>query len=518
VPEYLKALIVILGLAITTFWLAREQACVISMPTKEYANRRNLWLALTLGAFLAQNFWVFSVFSCLVVYYVATKTENSMALFLFVLFAVPPIANTLPGIGGVQQIFSVSHSRILAVIVLLPAFIRLRNLTDSEKFGTSWTDRLLLGYLVLPLILQISVDSWTNTVRYGLYSITDVFLPYYVASRGIKTIAAWRDTIMSFILAVTILSVVAIFEYIRHWLLYSTIPSQLGVDWDFGGYMLRAESVRALASAGHAIVLGYILMVGLAFYICSQSLIPNKKFRMLGFAIISAALLATAARGPWVGAVAVGVVLLLTGQKRASRAMQLIVAVTVMVGLLMMTTWGSEFLSYLPFVGTTESESVIYRQRLFDVSVQVIALNPVFGSFDYLRNPLMMQMVQGEGIIDLVNSYLGIALTYGLLGLTLFSGVFITGGYRVLKTMKLTNPGDELNTLARAILAALIGVLITIATASSVSFIALLYWILAGFCMAYSKSVDASTTAHLSHARIFDSSLKNRYIAEGILH
>jgi hypothetical protein len=493
VPEYLKALIVIMGLALPTFWLARKQVCEVAIPTEEYNQRRNLWIALTLGAFLATNFWVYSIFSCVVVYYVSTKTKNSMALFLFVVFAVPPISNPIPGIGGVQQIFSVSHARILAVMVLLPAYIKVRGQTNTDKFGKSWTDRMIIGYLVLPLVLQVSVDSWANSVRYVLYSLTDVLLPYYVASRAIYTIKDWKDTLMSFTMAVTVLSVVAIFEYSRHWLLYSTVPSQLRVEWDYGSYMSRAESVRALATAGHAIVLGYIVMFGLAFCVFTKNLIPNKKFRLVGFGLILYAIFATAARGPWVGALGVGAVILLTGQDRAKRIGQIAMILPFLTGLLMITTWGSEFLSYLPFIGTTESESVIYRQRLFDISVQVIAMNPILGSFDYLRNPLMQQMMQGDGIIDLVNSYLGIALTYGLLGLTLFTGVFLTGGYSVFRAIQRTSPGDELNTLGRSILAALVGMLITIATASSVSFIALLYWILAGFCVAFEKTVSRAT-------------------------
>jgi O-antigen ligase len=487
VPEYIKALIVILGLSIPIFWIARKQVCDTAVDQIDFDRRRNLWVALTVCSFLTHNFWMYVAISCVMILYVSRKEKNEMALFLFVAFAVPPIAVTIPGFGGIQQIFSVSPTRILVLLILAPAYIKLRKEPGIAAFGKTLADKFLLGYIVLPLVLQINVDTFTNTIRFGLYSITDIFLPYYVASRGIKTLAAWRDTLMSFTVAVALLSAIAIFESTRNWLLYGSVSSQMGIDWDFGQFMLRADSLRAMATAGHAIVLGYILIIGFAFYATSRSWISSKGYqRALGLAIVFG-LIGTAARGPWVGVVAVILTLILTGKNITSRIAQLALAVGVSVSLLSLTTWGTDFLAYLPFVGTAESESVQYRQRLFDVSVQVIGLNPIFGSFDYMRNPLMQQMMQGEGIIDLVNSYLGIALTYGLVGLGLFLGVFLAAAFSMWQTMMSLPKDDEMYTIGRSLFACLAGTLVTIGTASSVTYIALLYWIIAGLSVGYVK-------------------------------
>jgi O-antigen ligase len=501
VPEYIKALIVILGIALPTFWMFRKQACGSSISEEDFDRRRNLWIGITLSSFLAHNFWIHTAISGLMILYAGRKDKNSMALFFFVLFAVPPIAVTIPGIGGIQQIFSVSHTRILAILILIPAYLRLRRQADTEAFGKNITDKLLIGYIFLPLLLQLTVDSWTNTIRFGLYSFTDVFLPYYVASRGIKSLKEWKDTIMSLMTAIAVLSTIAIFESTRKWLLYGSVAPQLGIDWDFGSFMVRSESLRAMATSGHAIVLGYILMIGLAFLVTTRKLSQSGRFQLALAAVMILGLLGTAARGPWVGALAVLMVLLLTGTNRLTRFTQLTVTAGIGFAFLSITTWGSEFLSYLPFVGNSQTESVIYRQLLFDVSLQVIKLNPLLGSFDYMRNPLMQQLIQGEGIIDLVNSYLGIALTYGVIGLCIFSGVFFSGGYKVWKSMKLISNDQVLNAFGRSLLAALAGILITIATASSVTYIALLYWIIAGLCVGYAKLVSNNPQTELSYSK-----------------
>jgi hypothetical protein len=511
VPENIKALIVVLMLAIPIFWIARSQVCEASISFEDFDRRRNLWIMITTSSFLIPNFWLFSAISCVLIFRATRKDSNSMALFLFVVFAVPPLAVTIPGIGGIQQIFSVTHARILAVLVLAPAYFKIRSRPDTEAFGKTLVDKFVVGYIILPLLLQLNVDSLTNTIRFGLYSITDVFLPYYIASRGLRNLLAWKDTLMSFTISVAILSTVAIFEYIKKWPLYGSVSQQMGVDWDFGSFMLRADSLRATATSGHAIVLGYILMIGLAFYALTKNDIRNKWCRILmGIAIVGG-LFATAARGPWVGSFAVVLVLLVTGRKISSRLVQLVAGVSVTVGLLMMTNWGTEFLAYLPFVGTAESESVVYRQRLFDVSVQVIGLHPAFGSFDYMRNPLMQQMMQGQGIIDLVNSYLGIALTHGLVGLGLFLGIFLFSGIKVWKVVRETSKDSHINTLGRCLLASLIGILITIGTASSVSFIALLYWIVAGLCVGYVRFSSSANGRIVASANLNSSETRMQY-------
>ena len=89
-------------------------------------------------------------------------------------------------------------------------------------------DRCLFGYLALQLLLQMSVASFTGIARYAIYSVTDVFLPYYVASRGLRDLRAFRDVVMTLVLAVVVMAPVAVFEYFRHWLLYSGLSASMG--------------------------------------------------------------------------------------------------------------------------------------------------------------------------------------------------------------------------------------------------------------------------------------------------
>jgi O-antigen ligase len=140
----------------------------------------------------------------------------------------------------------------------------------------------------------------------------------------------------------------------------------------------------------------------------------------------------------------------------------------------------------LPFIGSAEAETVDYRQRLFENALIVIERNPLIGSADYLSTPEMQAMVQGEGIVDTVNTYLEVALNSGMIGLSLFLGFFVAiliGLWRA--TIHGAHHKLDLGNCARALTATLLGILVTIGTVSSVEFIPYVYWSFAGLCVAF---------------------------------
>jgi len=250
--EHLRALVVVLLLAGTVFAFARPLACAAAMPDEDFARRRNLWFALTLVAFLAHNFWIFIVFAAALLVFALPAERNRLALYFFVLFAVPAIDDEIPGFGLVEHFFAMDYLRLLALAILLPAWLALRIRPDAEPFGRSSADKLLLAYLVLQLFLQFPHATLTETLRKGVfYAFIDVFLPYYVASRAARDLAALREALMAFVLAALVTAAIALFEFARHWLLYTPLVEALGVDWGLLNYLERGDGVlRAQASTG----------------------------------------------------------------------------------------------------------------------------------------------------------------------------------------------------------------------------------------------------------------------------
>jgi O-antigen ligase len=153
----------------------------------------------------------------------------------------------------------------------------------------------------------------------------------------------------------------------------------------------------------------------------------------------------------------------------------------------------------LPFIGTTSSNTISYRQRLFDNAWIVIQKNPLFGSTTYLQTPEMESMRQGEGIIDIVNTYLALGLNYGLVGVTLFLLIFLILMFKSYRIMnKLPKEEVDLFRLGRVLISILAAILVTIATVSPIDYIPVFYWVFAALTAAYiyiaSQSISEKDT------------------------
>ena len=148
---------------------------------------------------------------------------------------------------------------------------------------------------------------------------------------------------------------------------------------------------------------------------------------------------------------------------------------------------GQEIINLLPFVGQEEQGNIDYRADLLTVSMSVIERNLLFGSSDFLSAPELQVMKQGEGIIDIVNSYIAVALHAGLVGLFFFLGMFATSLLSVRRGMRWARVGGDADgvTLGRALFAILASVMVIIFTVSGIYVVPMIYSILIGLCCYY---------------------------------
>jgi O-antigen ligase len=488
-PEHLRALVYLLILATAVFARARAPATDVAVDVGDFKRRRNLWFALTLVAFLSGDFWVYVFLTAAILLTVLRAEQNPVALFLSLLFVLPPMGLPIPALGILNYLFAMNHVRLLCLTVLLPAFLYLVTRPDRLRFGSIWPDRFLLAYLAISFCVALYATTFTNVLRHSLFlSFLEVFLPYYVASRGLRDIKRLRDTSMTFVVTALVLAAIALFEMFRGWLLYVAVRGALGVPWDLGNYFDRAGTLRAQASTGHPIALGYLMVVGLGFFLYVRTLVTGAWSRRLGLALLLGGLFAAISRGPWIGGAVTALAFVATGRSAGRRMAKYAAAVLVAFPLLQMLPSGRAFIDLLPFIGTVETANIEYRQRLIDVAFDHIWQSPWFGGLDIYSAEGNESLVQAGGFIDLVNTYIGILLGTGFVGLSFFLGFFAaiaTTLYRA--TRRSEEEYDEQSVLARTLLATLLGILVTIFTTSSISVIPIVYWSFAGIAVAFTQ-------------------------------
>ncbi|MEZ5915226.1 MAG: O-antigen ligase family protein [Parvularculaceae bacterium] len=161
------------------------------------------------------------------------------------------------------------------------------------------------------------------------------------------------------------------------------------------------------------ITFGLFLTVGFALSLSVLAASKRKLFPLMAVAALGVGLIVTFSRGPWIGAAFGAFVIAATMDRPLTGLMRLAGAGFVTTIALLMTPMGPKLISMLPFIGDVEPNTISYRQNLFEVGWAYVMKYPFFGSEGYLNAPEMQSLVQGQGIIDIVSSYLQVALDKG---------------------------------------------------------------------------------------------------------
>jgi len=488
-PEHLRALVVILVIASVVFHVARPAAVQV-VPAETFFRWRTAWFGLTLALFLAHNFWVYMLLLVVWARYMASREQHVVGLFLMLLFVAPPVSQTIPGFGVVNQLFPASHYRFLILALLLPMAWVLLQTRSTMRLGESLVDKMVLGYLATICLLAFRDTSITGGLRQVIISIIDFFLPYYVVSRSLRDVEGFRRALFGFAMGAALVSALALFEVMRYWKLYQGVLVALGFNpWQFGGYLERAGVLRPDVTLGNSIVLGYVMMVSVGCYLFLMTSMSGGWRRQLGLALLIGGVIWSLSRGPWVG---LGLLLLafaLTGPKVVGRLLKATALGSAVLLVAAQFPAGQFLLDLLPFLGESETGSVEYRENLLTQALPVVERNLWFGSTDYLSAPEFRVMYSG-GIIDIVNTYLGVALSHGIVGLGLFAGAFFFAILHLWKAIGLAGPqhGDAV-VLGRALLAVLLSIMLVIYTVSSIGAVSTVYWVFLGMAVAYHRMV-----------------------------
>ncbi len=487
-------LIYILGIAALTFGLAKPIFRRFSLES-DFLRRRNVWFVLTITAFLAPNFWVFVVIAVPLFTWAGRKDSNPIALYLLLMHVVPPVQVAIPvpsSIVGINQIFNLDSYRLLSLCILVPAAWGLRRPNSgSSTRRVNSMDFLLLAYGAIQVAFFVRPDtpdaaylhdSATNVLRRAVLFFIDIYVVYFVVSRTRWTRHALLEVLAAFCLACVLMASLAVFEGLRHWLLYA----ELSRNWGGGlSYLERSGVLRAAVSTGHPLALGYLLAIGLGFWLYLRTHIDSMWSRVVCTLLIWLGLLAAYSRGPWIGALLIYVVFVALGPRATPRLIKASALVALVAAVVLVSPLGDRVTQVIPLMGgRVDVASVEYRQRLARRSLELIREHPAFGDQDVYSK--VQDLRQGEGIVDFINTYVEVAVFYGLIGLSLFVGFILVGmvkSYRIARMLRESDP--DLSALGVALVACIIGTLLMISACSFVLGYAKMFYVLGGLAVAY---------------------------------
>jgi len=475
--EHVKILIVITVFGLLGFSLAKK-IYAESIGQVQFNYWRNAWLLVISAACLASNYWLFTGFVMAFGWYSVGKLKDrAIFLYLFLLPALPMLSNELPGFAGIRMIFEFSYPRILSLAILLPLFFRYKN--KILPLRRTATDQYFLMFIIFLIMLSWTrSESITDSLRSMLYVVTDYILPYFVVSRLIDDTKKLQTAFIAIITSVAILASVNIVEHFKYWFVYQELYQSLNISYGgFSAYsMVRDGMLRTSSVFASPIVFGYIAVIVLGFFSGVQ--VKKGVYYKILFLLLLSALVTPLSRGPWVGFIVLIVIFIWYGPRSSSNLMKLIGYGTLSFLLLLMTPYTSKIINLIPFVGSTDSGNISYRQDLFTSSLPVIKNNLFFGDNNFRSAPELQHLVQGQGIIDIVNTYLQIVLEYGLIGLLLFLLIFLQPIHQLILRLKRKELKDDERYLVMALVAILGAIMVIIATVSQIDYIPIYYLII----------------------------------------
>lgn len=458
-----KELIVVLVMTFGAMKLAQPVA-QLYCSMEDFRRRYKVWIALTITVFMAPNFWVFFLVATPFLITLGRRDSNPAAAFLFLLYVLPPISVRVPMIG-LSFLIELNFHLLLTFCVLTPTAWRLwKDRKASRATGWKILDVLLLAYCVLTAFVFLRPEvapgvlmqpTFTDCLRRMFEIFFSLFIPYFVISRTSTNRAAIQDMIASFTIKGAILASVAIFEGARRWLLYGELFSRWGLESTT--YLSRGGDIRAMASAGHPLALGYLLAVAFGFWLYLQESLQSRVSRLAITGLFLFGLLAAYSRGPWVGAIVIFFSFAALGPRSLPKLFKAVAGMLLLGVAVAISPIGAKIASVVPyFGGTVDIGNVVYRETLFERSWQIIVDHPWLGDQQALLE--MQELRQGEGIIDLMNGFVNILLSDGFVGLSLFGFFMVIGIFKAFRVSVAARKRDQdISKLGACLIACILG-------------------------------------------------------------
>ncbi|MEM1381344.1 MAG: O-antigen ligase family protein [Pseudomonadota bacterium] len=440
-----------------------------------------LFIFASAAFFISPNALVFFAFLTVIILASAQRIDP-MVLALFLMVTLPAPGLPFLPLPGVNYLINLTVPLLLGILLLTPAFFRRGG---GHLKGAGTVDALVLAIVVGIFFLDFRNTTFTNDLRTGVQNLLTLGVAYFAFSRVIRTREALEQVVRGFVIAMLIAGCVGIICQVIYWNMYSYKVAKLfdaGIEAKSRGTLLRVTSTFGYAYINYGLVLMCATLAAVPWALRLKS-----RLFQAGFIVLMIfAVFMTASRGPFLAGIVGAFILILALRNSFSRlfiAGMVVVAVGIAASF---TETGQGIIAYLPFIGEQDTED--YRVRLTQVSWPVVMDKPLTGDPFFRERPEMQTLIQGEGIIDVVNSYLSKALSYGLPIAGLFAAAHILAGFLAFRTARRVDPDDGWWRLLGASLAGAMA-----CYASGIATTSLRYqteeigFILIGLCVAYTR-------------------------------
>lgn len=389
--------------------------------------------------------------------------DDRAAYYLIALFAVPSGMGAAIPFPGINYLVVIDFPMIAGLLILLPA-VAMMGRPNAARHAPA-AGALMLLFTVLISIQEFRTENLTNGLRGALESVILYALPFMAIIRLAPSLDRFDKIFSAFLMLAVIYACIAFATEATRWNFYTFLTERHGVL----AFADTREGILRVSVTVIPVLVGFVATLGvLAVEYFRARRQCGALLAWLYRALFVLTAVITFSRGAWL-AMAAGLMTyyFFTKFPRAIRPAAMILIAAFAVPAALTYILEADLDRFDPY-GSFE-----YRRDLLNTSIAHVRQHPLFGDPHFLESEDFAHLLQGQGIIDIVNRYLQVALEHGLVGLALYVGPFfialvgLLGLGRRLRARKDTGLEQQ-----RAVLiAGLIAYLVLIATVSGVSLV-----------------------------------------------
>lgn len=298
------------------------------------------------------------------------------------------------------------------------------------------------------IALYVCATSRSTSITHFLREATQYGLayaiPYFVVSRSVRSQEDIKRIMLGLMWGAIIVSAILLFEAWRTWPLYRFLYWQFGLDAPTGGDIkLRAGMLRAsgpfLESTSAAFQLVFCFFA--AFLLREK--FKSRMHYVLCMGFLGAGLLPPQSRGAWL-ALLIGFLLIELFRKRYAKVARNVALLAGGLALVGSVALVSDRVSQMAGLSGGAADTVDYRERLWERGTEEVWKYPLIGRPLPQVLAALNDLVQGENIVDFVNTYLFFALVAGVPGALIFAASLAGAAYSVVKARSRLGPTPAL--------------------------------------------------------------------------
>ena len=434
----------------------------LSRPYKDVVSAKAAMLVLTtpVVALLAGSIYVFYAYLVAAIAFTSRSRAELCGTYVLMLPAMPLlVSQTSAGAVYILPLSVILMMNIGALVGIVltppPAGRVVRSPYDSA--------------VVLLLFLFVYIDgrnvSGTSVIRSLVNSLIVGGVPYLLLSRGLSRPEDIERTLLRLGLAATIGAIVGIFEMLKHWVLFQSYYDAMHVPLPLlsatlnmrGGLLRTGGPMIDYTAAGLFLAVALVLML----YLYPRF---RPAWRLFIMILLLSGLFATQSRGAWAATLAGFMFVLvyrgawvkMVGLAGLALSTQLATSSLLQGNSRLAETLGS---------GGAATATADYRKDLLIRGLQQVIAHPLFGQEPKALVRSLDDMIQGQHIVDFVNSHLYIAMTAGV---PMFIGWVLIWSLPVLRSWQLRKAAPAGRNLAEVPASMIITVMVALSVTSMI--------------------------------------------------